>query len=137
MTTPHSQSPLLDNPSKPTRMDWCLWSNQGYKKEDWMLQRCSPRCYVKHWWTKFVEAMSPNGRTITNIKIKANVFMNHSARVRKLNMPKADCDLHHYFKKQLNCAPLQMGELLSAIKKKWTVMGLLALKTFLHLFWNQ
>ena len=122
---PHSRSPLLDNPSKLTRMDWCLWSNHGYKKEDWKLQRCSPRCYVKHWWTKFVEAMSHNGRTITNIKTKANISVNYYARVRKLNMSKADRDLYCHFKKQLDTssadnesyAPLQMGELLSAIKK--------------------
>ena len=43
----------------------------------------------------------------------------------KLNMSKADCDLKHHFKKQLDapsaddkiCPPLQMGELLSSIKK--------------------
>ena len=32
------------------------------------------------------EAISHNGRTITDIKSKANVFINHYARVSKLNM---------------------------------------------------
>ena len=71
------------------------------------------------------EAMSHNGRTITNIKSKANIFINHYTRVSKLNMSQADRDINRHFKKHLNApsasdessAPLQMGELLSAIKK--------------------
>ena len=77
------------------------------------------------------DANSPNkvmpheGRTITDIKSKANVFINHYARVSKLNMSQDDRDINQQFKKHLNvpsaddesCAPLQMGELLSAIKK--------------------
>ena len=69
------------------------------------------------------EAMSHNGRTITDIKSKANIFINHYTRVSKLNMSQADRDINRHFKKDLNapfasdesCAPLQMGELLSAI----------------------
>ena len=38
------------------------------------------------------EAMSHNGRTITDIKSKANVFINHYARVSKLNMLQSDRD---------------------------------------------
>ena len=38
------------------------------------------------------EAMSHNGRTITDIKSKANVFINHYARVSKLNMSQSDRD---------------------------------------------
>ena len=71
------------------------------------------------------EAMSHNGRTITDVKSKAKVFINHYARVSKLNMSQADRDINQQFKKRLDalsvndesCAPLQMGELLSAIKK--------------------
>ena len=38
------------------------------------------------------EAMSHNGRTITDIKTKAKIFVNHSTRVIKLNMSKANRD---------------------------------------------
>ena len=63
------------------------------------------------------EAISHDGRTITDIKSKTNVS--------KLNMSQADRDINQQFKKHLNapsvadesCAPLQMGELLSVIKK--------------------
>ena len=40
------------------------------------------------------EAMSHNGRTITDIKSKANVFISHYARVSKLNMSQADRDIN-------------------------------------------
>ena len=71
------------------------------------------------------EAMSHNGRTITDIKSKANIFINHYARVSKLNMSQSDCDINRQFKKCLetppgddeSCAPLLMGELQSAIKR--------------------
>ena len=71
------------------------------------------------------EAMSHNGRTITDIKCKANIFINHYARVSKLNMSQSDRDTNRQFKKHLNalsvdnesCVPLLMEELLSAIKK--------------------
>ena len=71
------------------------------------------------------EAMSHDGRTITDIKSKANIFINHYARVSKLNMSHIDRDINQQFKKGISapsadnksCAPLEMGELLSAIKK--------------------
>ena len=71
------------------------------------------------------EAMSHDVRTITDIKSEANVFINHYARVSKLKMSQANRYINRQFKKRLNilsvdnesCAPLQMGELLSAIKK--------------------
>ena len=71
------------------------------------------------------KAMSYYGPTITDIKPKANVFINHYAKVSKLNMSRADQHLNHQFKKHLNapsvddesCAPLQMGELLSALEE--------------------
>ena len=71
------------------------------------------------------EARSHNGRTITDIKSKANVFINHYARVRKLNVSQFDRDTNRQFKKHLHapsiddesCAPLLMGELQSAIKR--------------------
>ena len=70
------------------------------------------------------KAMSHNGQTITDIKSKANIFINHYTRVSKL-MSHSDCDINRQFKKCFkapsidneSCAPLQMGELLSAIKK--------------------
>ena len=69
--------------------------------------------------------MSHNGRTITDIKSKANVFINHYARVSKLNMSQSDHDTNRQFKKRIkvpsaddeSCAPLLMSELQSAIKK--------------------
>ena len=71
------------------------------------------------------EAVSHKGRTITDIKSKANVFINHYARVSELNMSQSQCDTKQQFKKRLNapsfddesCAPFLMGELQSAIKK--------------------
>ena len=71
------------------------------------------------------DAMSHNGRTITDIKSKANIFINHYARVSKLNMSQDDRAINRQFKKHLNapsvsnesCAPLKMGELLFTIKK--------------------
>ena len=39
------------------------------------------------------EDMSHNGRALTRIKTKANIFVNHYAKVSKLNMSKADRDL--------------------------------------------
>ena len=68
--------------------------------------------------------MSHNGRTITDIKCKANVFINHYARVSQLSMSQSDRDTNRQFKKHLNalsvdgesCVPLLMEELLSAIK---------------------
>ena len=71
------------------------------------------------------EAMSHNGRTITDTKSKANVFINHYARVSKLKMSQSDCDINPQFKKSIkvpsaddeSCAPILMSELQSAIKK--------------------
>ena len=71
------------------------------------------------------EAMSYNGRTITDIKSNANVFINHYARLSKLNMSLSYRDLNQQYKKRLNApsvdneswAPLHMGQLQSAIKK--------------------
>ena len=83
------------------------------------------------------EAISQHGRTITDIKSKANIFINHYARVSKLNMSQGGRDINRQFKKHLNapsvadesCAPLQMGELLSAVKKM-KGKGELGLTTF-------
>ena len=71
------------------------------------------------------EATSYNGRTITDIKSKANVFINHYNRVSKLNMSQSNRDTKQQFKKCLkalsvddeDCGPLLMSELQSAIKK--------------------
>ena len=65
------------------------------------------------------EAMSHNGQTFTEIKSKANVFINHYTRVSKLNILQSDRDINRQFKKCLHapsvddesCAPLLMGEL--------------------------
>ena len=66
-----------------------------------------------------------NGRTITNTKSKANVFINHYARVSKLKMSQFDRDINRQFKKSIkvpsaddeSCAPIMMSELQSSIKK--------------------
>ena len=71
------------------------------------------------------KAMSHNGRTITDIKSKANVFINHYARDSELNMSQSDHDTNWQFKKRIkvplfddeSCAPLLMSKLQSAIKK--------------------
>ena len=68
---------------------------------------------------------SHNGGTITDVKSKANISINHYTRVSKLNMSQDDRAINRQFKKHLNapsvsnesCAPLKIGELLSAIKK--------------------
>ena len=38
------------------------------------------------------ETMSHNGETITGVKSKANIFINHYARVSRLHMSKSDRD---------------------------------------------
>ena len=71
------------------------------------------------------KAMSHNGRTITDIKSKANVFINQYVRDSELNMSQSDHDTNRQFKKHLkvpsfddkSCAPLLMSKLQSAIKK--------------------
>ena len=71
------------------------------------------------------EAMSHESRTITDIKFKTNVFISHYVKVRKLKKWRVDQDLNRKFKKRIkrpsdddeNFATLQMGELLSAIRK--------------------
>ena len=71
------------------------------------------------------EAMSHKGRTITDIKSKANIFINHYAMLSKLNMSQSNRDINRQFRKCLHapsvdnesCAPLLMGELQSAIKR--------------------
>ena len=61
------------------------------------------------------EAMSHNSHTFSNI---ANIFMSHYARISKLHVSKADLDLNHHSKKQLDqpsaddesCTAFQKGE---------------------------
>ena len=86
--------------------------------------------------------MSHDGRTITGIKSKANVFINHCARVSKLNMSRADRD--RQFKKRLNapsaddqsCALLQMSEL--HLKKLTTSLtySLRIIRAIAHTSWG-
>ena len=47
------------------------------------------------------DAMSHNGRIITDIKSKANVFINYHARVSKFNMSQSDQDTNQQFKKRI------------------------------------
>ena len=69
--------------------------------------------------------MSYNGRTITNIKSKANFFINHYTTVSKRNMSQSERDTNRSFKKQIkvlsvddeSCTSLLMIELQSAIEK--------------------
>ena len=53
-----------------------------------------------------------NGRTITDIKCKANVFINHYARVSKLNMSQFNRDTNQQFKKTLKYHLLTMRAVL-------------------------
>ena len=69
------------------------------------------------------EAMSHNGRTINDTKFRANIFINHYARVSKLHMTKEDCDLNPFLKKPLNapsvdnesCTSINMSKILSTV----------------------
>ena len=71
------------------------------------------------------DLMPHNGRTITDTKSKANVFINHYARVSKLKITQSDRDINRQFKKNIKvpsaddetCAPILMSELQSAITK--------------------
>ena len=71
------------------------------------------------------EVMSHDGRTITNIKSKANIFINHYATVSKLDITKKNCNLNRLLEKRVNtpsvdnesCTSIKMSELLSAIQK--------------------
>ena len=71
------------------------------------------------------ETMSHNGRTITDIKSKANVFINHYARVSNPSMSQSNRDTNRQFKKRRNTpsvdiessVPLLMDKSQSAIKK--------------------
>ena len=99
----------------------------SFKTQWWIqtIQICRKSFMV---WTVLLmpthQTMSHNSYSITNIKSKANVFINYYTRVSKLNMSRVDWDLNRQFKKRLNvpsaddetCAPLQMGEVWSAIK---------------------
>ena len=55
------------------------------------------------------EAMSHNGRTITDIKSKANIFINHYARVSKLKISLSDRDINWQFKKSIKVPPADDG----------------------------
>ena len=100
----------------------------SFKTQCWIqtIQICRKSSKV---WTVLLmptdQIMSHNSYSITNIKSKANVFINYYTGVSKLNMSRVDWDLNRQFKKRLNvpsaddetCAPHQMGEVLPAIKK--------------------
>ena len=68
------------------------------------------------------ESMSHNGCTVTSIKTKANILVNHYGRVSQLNMPKADHDLNRHLKKNKN-------------KKNPSTLYLLTMKVVLHFKW--
>ena len=71
------------------------------------------------------EAMSVNGRLITDAKAKANIFVNHYARVSNPTMSAADRVLNRNFKKRLDapttddesCSNFTIKELTSAIQR--------------------
>ena len=70
------------------------------------------------------ETMPHNGYSTTNIKSKANVSINYYVGISKLNMSRVNWDLDQLMTGLLTasaddetCASLQMGEVLSAIKK--------------------
>ena len=117
-------------------IDTCREANDAIneaKTESWknLLQDAMSNSDGPNMWMLTPDANSPNeaishkGRTITDIKSKANVFINHYARVSKLNMSQSDRDTNRQFKKSIkvpsaddeSCAPLLMSGLQSAIKK--------------------
>ena len=71
------------------------------------------------------KAMSHNSRTITDHKSKSNIFINHYARVSKLNMSPCNYEINRQFKKCLyapsvddeSCALILIGKLQSSIKR--------------------
>ena len=136
---PYLKSPPSDYPPKATGVDQFLPEDNkainetktgkiSFKTQCWIqtIQICRKSSMV---WTVLLmpthQTMSHNSYSITNIKSKANVFINYYTGVSKLDMSRVDWDLNRQFKKRLNvpsaddetCAPLQMGEVLSAIKK--------------------
>ena len=88
------------------------------------------------------ETMCHDGRTITDIKSKANVFINHYTRVSKISMSQSNRDTNRQFRKRCNApsvaietsVPLLMDKLRSAIKR-WNVKEQLVLTTF-HLHFS-
>ena len=101
-----------NNTPQPVRMDWLLSESLRGKLRGWgrELERSSPRCDVQHRWTKHVEshsgfewylrpneAFSQSSCTITNIKAKVHILINHYVRV-KLIMSKGDSNLKRLFK---------------------------------------
>ena len=116
-------------------IDTCREANDAIneaKTESWknLLQDAMSNSDGPNMWMLTPDANSPNeaishkGRTITDIKSKANVFINHYARVSKLNMSQSDRDTNRQFKKVLKfhlllirAVQLLMIELQSAIKK--------------------
>ena len=71
------------------------------------------------------EAIVHNGRTITDQKQKANIFVNHYARVSNISLTSTDRDLVRHFMKRLDqpsatadsCSPIQMSVLKAAISR--------------------
>ena len=68
-----------------------------------------------------IEKTSHDGRTITDIKSKTNIFINHYARVGKLNMSQSDRDINRQFKKRLK-APFVGNESWCSTSNGWIII---------------
>ena len=82
------------------------------------------------------EAMYHDSWTITDIKSKANIFINHYARVSKLNISHSECEINWQFKKISTQHLLTMKAVLHfkwvnyfLPSERWTVKEQLALTT--------
>ena len=148
--TPHLRPKIRtrNHICRTIHQNWQLWIYVGHeatkaineaKTKNWkdLFQNTMSNSYGPNMW-KFIQdlngtldanslnkAMSHNGWTFTDIKFKANVFINRYSRISKLNTPSAD---------EESCAPLHMGHQ-NLPSKKWKVKEHLALTTF-HLHFS-
>ena len=81
--------------------------------------------------------MSQNGWTITDIKSKTNIFINHYAGVNKLNMSQGNQNLNRKFKKCINAPSMLHFKWVSYYlpSKRWKVKEQLTPTTF-HLHFS-
>ena len=91
-------------------------SKTSKRSKPWMTHMCEPKfateiAFVRR-SIKTKEAMSHSGRAITDIKSKANVFINHYTRVSKINMWQSDRDTTNSSRNVLNYHLLTMRAVL-------------------------
>ena len=99
---------------------WSCFINQVKSKMDNLPEETNLFVYFVSTIFSPNEATSHNGRTITNIKSKANVFIHQYARVSKLNMSRVDRDLNCQFKnRQRNSWPWQHSTFISQVTRSF------------------